>query len=392
VTENDSDQAETDVGPAADLSIAKTAGGATAGETATWTIVVTNDGPSTADPVTVEDSLPAGTTLRSATPSQGSCGGGGASVSCNLGAMPAGGAAQISVIADVAAGTEDQELRNHATVGAPQPDPDPSDNSAEAVTKVAKPQPGGPNLTLSKVAGTDRPEIGKPFGYRIVVRNAGDRMARRVRVIDTMSKAVKLKRVTASQGRCERDGARATCLLGSLAAGKRATVKVTVIPVDSGPLRNTASTTTAGTDVVPRNNRDVADVRAMVRPARWSLSKRAGRRSVRGGESVPFTITVRTRGRAISNARICDRLPDGLVFVRAARASFRNGRACWTVRYLAPNSKRAMRVMVRAERGFRSRRVRNVAVASARNAAKRAAAARVRIRPAFGGLGGGVTG
>jgi uncharacterized repeat protein (TIGR01451 family) len=313
-------------------------------------------------------------------------------VSCNLGALGAGAAAQISVIADVAAGTEDQELRNRATVTAPQTDPDPSNNEDESVTKIAAPEPGGPNLTLSKSAGTSRPELGKLFGYRLVVRNTGDRPARRVRVVDTMSKAVDLKKVTSSQGSCSHDGARATCSLGTLAAGKRATVRVMVVPVSAGPLRNAASVITAGTDVRLLDNRDVVNVRVLAPDAGWSLSKRAGRRSVRGGETVPFAITVRVGNNAVARARICDRLPNGLVFVRAAGASFHKGRACWTRRYLAPNSRHTMRVMTRAERGFRIRRVRNVAVAEARNAAKRSDAARVRVDPAFGGVGGGVTG
>jgi uncharacterized repeat protein (TIGR01451 family) len=171
-------------------------------------------------------------------------------------------------------------------------------------------------------------------------------------------------------------------------------VTVRVVAITPGALRNSASVTGGGKalDVQPRDNGDVENVRVMAREAGWRLHKRALRRSVRGGDTVPFAITVRTGDRAVSNARICDRLPDGLVFVRAARASFHRGQACWKVRYLGPNSSRTVKVMTRAERGFRLRRVRNVATARAHNAARRAAAARVGIRPAFGGLGGGVTG
>jgi uncharacterized repeat protein (TIGR01451 family) len=394
VTENDTDQAETTVGPAADLAIEKTAGGATAGETASWTIEVRNLGPSTADPVTVADSLPAGTTFRSATPSQGSCSASGADVSCNLGALAAGGGAQISVIADVAADIEGQELRNRATVTAPQPDPDPTNNEDETTTKVLPPQPGGPNLTMSKTASTERPELGEPFSYKLVVRNEGDRAARGVRVSDTPNKELDVRRATPSQGSCDIDGSHVACSLGTIPAGGREVVTVRVVPTSPGGLRNSASVTSGGKalDLQPRNNDAVENVRVIARPAGWKLAKRAMRRTVRGGETVPFAITVRTGDRAVSNARICDRLPDGLVFVRAARASFHKGQACWKVRYLAPNSSRTLKILTRAERGFRIRRVRNVAVAQARNAAKRAAAARVGIMPAFGGLGGGVTG
>jgi large repetitive protein len=392
VTENDTAQATTTVGPAADLAIAKTAGGATAGGTASWTIVVENHGPSTGDPVTVSDSLPAGTTFRSATPSQGSCSAAGDGVSCNLGALASGASAQISVVADVAPGTAGQELRNQATVSAPQADPDPSNNKSEAVTKIGEPAPGGPNLALTKTASTERPQLGKPFSYRIAVRNVGDRPARRVRVVDTLSDAVRLRSVAASKGRCESEGAKATCSLGTLAPGAQATVKLVVIPTRPGLLRNTASATTDGSDVQPRNNRGVAGVRVTAPRASWKISKRAARRAVRGGETVRFAITVRAGNRAVANARVCDPLPGGLVFARARGARFQDGSACWTLRYLGPGAKRTWHIMARAERGFRIKRVRNVAVATARNAPRRADGARVRIDPAFGGAGGGVTG
>jgi large repetitive protein len=393
-TTNDTAQAQTVVGPAADLSITKTSNGATAGGTASWTLVVRNDGPSTGDPVTVEDSLPAGTTFQSATPSQGSCGASGSDVHCNLGAIPAGGGAQIQVVAGVDAGTEGQDLRNRATVTAPQPDPDPSNNASEAVVKVVAPAPNGPNLSLTKTASDETPQLGLPFSYKLIVRNDGDRMARKVRVVDTPSKAVEVKWVKSSKGSCERDGSQVKCDLGTVAAGARASVTVRVVPVSPGSLRNTASVATSGKalDVHPRDNGDQARVRVMTPKARWSLSKTASRSVARGGDSIRFAISVRARGRAISRARICDPLPDGLVFVNARGASFHNGRACWTLRYLAPGAKRTVHVVARAERGFRARMVRNVAVARALNAVRRKDAARVRIEPAFGGAGGGVTG
>ena len=77
--------------PTADLSITKT-GPATAqsGGTITYTLSVSNAGPFDAHNVTVDDPLPAGETLVSATPSQGSCSG---TVTCDLGTVANGGAA-----------------------------------------------------------------------------------------------------------------------------------------------------------------------------------------------------------------------------------------------------------------------------------------------------------
>ncbi|HWI22285.1 MAG TPA: isopeptide-forming domain-containing fimbrial protein [Baekduia sp.] len=399
VPTNDSDQANTTVGPAADVSVVKTSNGATAGATASWTLVVRNDGPSTANPVTLVDQLPAGTTFRSATPGQGSCNGSGTDLTCDLGAIAAGGSTQIAVIADVPAGAVGQQLLNTATVDAPQPDPQPANNVDDVATIVTPPALRGPNLAISKTASTQSPKLGKPFSYELVVTNIGDADAPDVRVVDTMSKAVDVQKVTTDRGRCSKSSDGATCSLGTLKPGQRALIRLVVVPKRAGELRNVASANVRGnprtgttTDPDPSNNDDTANVRVSAPRAGWTLGKRASSGAVRGGELVRFRMTVRTGRAAIANAEICDRLPSGLVFVRAPRASLRNGRACWTVPYIPARAQRTFTVTARAERGFNVRRIRNVAVATAGNGVRRAAAASVRIDPAFGGAGGGVTG
>jgi uncharacterized repeat protein (TIGR01451 family) len=393
VAANDTDQAATTVGPSADLAIAKTAGAATAGATAVWTIVVQNHGPSAASPVEVVDPLPAGSGLVSATPSQGSCSAAGAGIACGLGSIASGAAAQIVVVASVPTGTDGLTLRNTATVSAPQPDPDPGDNSAEAVSVIQPPPPVLPNLELEKTASTARPQLGRPFTYRMTVRNTGGLEAKDVLLTDTLSAALAVRRMTPSQGSCAHRGARVTCKVGTLAPGGEASVLLRVVPVRPGAISNTASVmSTAATDLVQAENVDVVGVKVSAPRATWRLTKRASRSSLRGGETVRFTIRIRTGGRAVARATVCDRLPEGLVFVRVRGARFRNGRACWTLPYLGPRTTRTLYVTARAERGFITRSVRSQAVADARNAVRRAAGAQVRIDPAFGGAGGGVTG
>ena len=100
---NDSDSANTTVGPAADLTLEKTGGTAIAGGTVTWTLVVSNGGPSAATGVTLEDPLPPGLTFVSATPSQGACSEAGGTVSCALGTIASGASAQVTIVAGVPA-------------------------------------------------------------------------------------------------------------------------------------------------------------------------------------------------------------------------------------------------------------------------------------------------
>ena len=63
----------------------------------TWTMVVTNNGPSEATGVTVADPMPGGNTFVSATTTQGSCTGG-AILNCTIGAMAAGASVTITLV------------------------------------------------------------------------------------------------------------------------------------------------------------------------------------------------------------------------------------------------------------------------------------------------------
>lgn len=115
----------------ADLSITKTTGAAsvTTGHVITYTITVSNAGPSPATNVVVTDTLPAGLQYVSATPSQGSCSGT-TTVTCNMGTLASGANATITLQAQVIAtsGT----VTNSASVVATESDPNSANNSGSA--------------------------------------------------------------------------------------------------------------------------------------------------------------------------------------------------------------------------------------------------------------------
>ncbi|HEX2835217.1 MAG TPA: DUF11 domain-containing protein [Thermoanaerobaculia bacterium] len=88
----------------ADISIVKSTNSSQAvtGTNISYTILVSNAGPSPATNVIVTDDLPAGLAFVSATPSQGTCNASDP-VSCNLGTIPSGANATISLVATVIA-------------------------------------------------------------------------------------------------------------------------------------------------------------------------------------------------------------------------------------------------------------------------------------------------
>ena len=132
----------------ADLSLTKTAAPnpLCAGNTLTYTLVVANSGPNQASPVTVLDSLPAGTTLSSVNLSQGTYSGT-ANLNVALGALNAGSNATITIVVTVNTNAVAGTITNTATVSAGAPaDPYMLNNTATAITMVF-PRPTASPLT-----------------------------------------------------------------------------------------------------------------------------------------------------------------------------------------------------------------------------------------------------
>ena len=119
---------------AADLAITKTGSPdpVTVGSNLIYTIEVTNNGPVTAQSVTVTDDLPAETTFVSCSSTGGGvCGGLGNNRTVTFATLTSGQSETITLVANVSCSVADgTAISNTATVSSFTPDPDPSNNSA----------------------------------------------------------------------------------------------------------------------------------------------------------------------------------------------------------------------------------------------------------------------
>jgi uncharacterized repeat protein (TIGR01451 family)/fimbrial isopeptide formation D2 family protein len=390
---NDSDEATTQVGPSADVSIVKTGPArVNANGTMTWTLAVGNAGPSTATGVSVKDTLPAGVELISATPTQGSCAG---AVECQLGTLPKGGAAQVQLVVHVPPALEGSSLLNSASVTAEEPDPVPENNESKATTIVDPPAPSDYDLAISKtVDGSSKVNFGDTVSYEIAVSNRGPATATGVKIVDALPASLEYVKASIPGGKCTLNGAVITCKIASLAAGAEVWAKVTVRVMAEGTVKNTATVSAAVADADPNNNTSSAKVSSSLGKTKLKVKKtRLGKGEVEAGDRIKYKIRVANRGAGIAaNVVVCDRLPSKLSFASLSGASLERGDACWKIDMLAGGASRTFRLAARVDGGVGGGMVRNLAYLLAENAPRSQGVAGVRVKSAGPGRAGGVTG
>ena len=158
-----------------------------AGSPVTYTLTVSNAGPSKALSVVAQDVLPSALSIVSITPTVGSCtagvpGNAAQPTTCTLGDLTNGASATITVVAKVAATTPDGTiLLNQATVSTSSDDLNNANNSASATLTVTT----SADLALAKTA-LGSPVAGTTISYRYDVSNAGPSVARTVSLHDAL--------------------------------------------------------------------------------------------------------------------------------------------------------------------------------------------------------------
>lgn len=374
--DNNHDSSPVRIGKLADIVVTKTALAPSlpAGSTVSYTIVVHNDGPSTATNVVLNDLVPAGLTPISATPTQGTCP---TPTSCNLGSLTGQQSAQVVIVASSAPGLAGSTLTNTATADASEPDPNPANNTDSTdVTFTALP-PTVSNVAVTKTADALVVDVGGILTYTLKATNNGPDPAADALVTDTPDPALAVLSVDPRQGACAL-GPVITCHTGPLAVGASATITVRALVLAAGTLTNAVTAITPG----GAGAVDARRARATVPPI-VTLIKRARPRVVRPGGRVTFTFSMHARGRGTAHHLVlCDRLPIGLTVVE--RRSFRRvgARWCTHISSLSAGHNTQRSLVVSASSASRARTVVNVATLTVPGRSTRTARARVRIRSA----------
>ena len=339
------------IGPAADLTITKTALLSVTGPPSLsgppvtnpltpppavpffYALGVTNNGPSPATLVTVTDTLPSNVSFVSATLSQGSCNATGQTVTCNLGTVAASQTVAIDLGVSVGSAAAGTAPSNTASVSSPTPDPNPSGatsaSSTIGVGSVA-------NLALSKSVSPQTANVGDTVTYTLTATNnipigesggspAGLGTTGGV-VTDTLPPGLQFG--SSPNKVCIAAGQTVTCHLGAIAQEQIVTATYTAIvtsPAAGTSVTNqaTIATEAAGgfsqlADFNPSDNTDSATVN--VNPqADVSLTKTASNTNPAVDDEVDYTLTASNTGpNDATGVTIQDSLPAGLDFIDAS--------------------------------------------------------------------------
>ncbi|WP_158685527.1 DUF7507 domain-containing protein [Microbacterium halophytorum] len=302
----------------ADLAVTKSASveTATAGDTFTYTIDVTNNGPSAAQNAVLTDAVPDGLVVQGvAQPDGAVCSFDEASARCDWAELPPGQTATVEVAVLVPEDAPAGSLVNTASVAAPSDDADTTNNSDSStvvvdqsadigVEKTAMPNPGIP--------GTEQ-------SFTITVTNHGPSTARGVTVADVIPS--ELQDASADEA-CTLTGVIGACALGDLAAGDSASVTVTgtIAPDATGSISNTARATSGTPD--PNGDNYQSTVTVPLEPsADVSLTKTTSTPEVVLDGEVRYEVAVRNDGPSTATGVIVEDTVDEGIALTGAEAS-----------------------------------------------------------------------
>jgi len=339
---------------AVDLAVTKTASTALAqvGDAVSYTVTVTNNGPDTASGVTINDSVPSGVTLVSASFSQGSYAAG----VWTVGSIPSGATQTLTLNVTVIASGAGSIVTNTAAVGAVgETDTDPSNDSDSAAFGVP-----AVDIAVTKTVDNPTPVPGATVTYLVTVANAGPSPASGVSIADALPSGLTMVSATPSQG----SYLGSTWTIGTLSIASSVTL-VIVATVDTGTAGTTITNTASVAGVFEydsdvSNNSDSTPI--TVSAVDLSVTKTVDDATPNPGDIVTFTVTVANAGPEVATGvSLIDALPAGVTLVSAATSQGSLLGPTWTVGTLGVATSATLAITATVDAGTAGTAITNTA-------------------------------
>ena len=308
--------------PTADLSVTQAVDDATpnVGQDVTFTVTLSNSGPSTATNVALADTLPAGLALVSAGPSLGTYANG----TWTVGTVAPGATPTLTIVARV--DSPNPQTNVAAVAASDQADPTAPDNSAGA-TETPQQADLGVTMTLSDPT----PNVGEAITYMLTLTDHGPDAATAVEVDDFLPTGLDF--VSANPGQGTYNPATGAWAIGSIADGAATTL--TLVARVTAPVMQENGAVIAHSDQFdPNTTNGIAFAPDTPQPADLAVAVSVGDPTPDVGEAITYTVTLSDNGpNDATGVAVTDLLPAGLAFVSAApsQGAYDVATGRWTV-------------------------------------------------------------
>ena len=316
------------VSPLADVGVTVTASPqpVNVGGLLTYTVTVTNIGPSAASGVLLNDVLPASVTFVSVTADSGPAPVESAGTVTDAIDVLAAGQSVVVTIMVMPTAASPPSITDNATVISSEADPNTANNSASVQSTVV------PVADLSIVALTAAPNPateGSTVTITFVVTNYGPSTSTAVEVTETLPAGLIFLSGSADGGAVTAASGTVNAPVGDLAPGASSTVTIVASVATTGPLTVSATTASASvTDPNPVDNTALVTFQAVsIADLAVTLSGPAG--PLYTGDPISYTAVVNNNGPSpASNVIFSSPLFPGATFVSIV--SFQGGQATGT--------------------------------------------------------------
>jgi uncharacterized repeat protein (TIGR01451 family) len=359
---NNSATEDTTVTPSTDLAISKTRTPATVvpGGNVTYSVFVTNNGPSDATGVVVTDTLPSGVTLVGTSIT---CAGT-TTLVCDLGNITSGNNTSFTIVVSVDAATPPGTLLNTATVAGNEFDPNTGNNTGTAPVTVTT----DTDLSITKTASSDPAIIGTVLTYTLTIANAGPANATGVLVTDTLPTSG-VDQITAPDADCNENLGIVTCNIGNLAAGS-STQRIIGMRVNASAgisITNQAEISGDQPDPNTSNNTTVITTTVSDPGADIEVSKTVDNPAPVEGATIVYTIVITNNGTQNgSQAEVDDMLPAGVTYViDNGGGDYDDASGVWDVGNLSVGSSATLLITATVDAGTSGFTIDNTATGSA---------------------------
>lgn len=315
------------------------------GETITYSIRVTNNGPSDATGVRLTDILPIGVTYVSN--NQGADYNYGSGI-WTIGDLANGTSKVLDINVIINSGSAGKTIVN-TTTAAKGDQSDPT-TAGDDLTETIIVQ-NGADVVLKKVVNNSTPNIGETVTYTVTVTNKGTTLVTNLVVKDDLPAGLTFVSATPGKGVWTTPN----WTVGTLQPGEEGSIEIkALVGLDQGGnvLTNTVSNTQDQFDT----NRTLDDPTETITVTNLDLAvvKTVNNATPNEGEIVRYTIRVTNNGASnATNVSLVDKLPVGVTYVSdvVSAGNYNNGSGLWTIGNLVNGAVATLTIDARVNAG-----------------------------------------